>query len=156
MRLRRLGARILPSLKAVLAGWAAAMVVTLPMQIVKIVANSFGGPAVLLLSLAEGAVIWGLWGLAIAAGGWLFGFLPVVLLVPESWLLRHLRTSCALAAIFGWMVVLVEFQVWRLLLLPDHSLAVRMFTLYSLLFVVSAAVSAFVYLRLIALKRENS
>jgi hypothetical protein len=154
MKLRHLRARLLPSLKAVLAGWAAAMVVTFPMQIAKIVANSFGGPAVLLLSLAEGGVIWGLWGLALAAGGWLFGFLPVILLVPENWLLRHLRTSSALAAVVGWIVVLAEFQVWKLLL-PGHHMALRMFTLYSLLFVVYATVSAFVYLRLIALERVN-
>jgi hypothetical protein len=154
MRLRHLGARLLPSLKAVLAGWAGAMVVTFPMQIVKIVANSFGGPAVLLLSLAEGTVIWGLWGLALAAGGWFFAFLPIILLVPEDRLLRHQRRVIALAAVLAWMVILAEFRVWKLVL-PNHHIAVRMFTLYSLLFVVYATISAFAYLRLIARDREN-
>ena len=55
----------------------------------------------------------------------------------------------------GWIVVLVEFQVWKLLL-PYHWLAVRMFTLYSLLLVVYATVSAAVYLRLIAEEQGNS
>ena len=155
MRLRHLRTRIQPSLKAALAGWAAAMVVTLPMQVVKIVANSFGGPAILLLSLAEGAVVWGLWGLAIAAGVWLFGFLPIILLVPESWLLGHLRTSLILAAVFGWTVVLVEFKVWKLLV-PNHHLGVRIFTLYSLLFVVYSTASASVYLHRIAVEKRNS
>ena len=131
------------------------MVATLPMQIVKIVANSFGGPVVLLRSLAEGALIWAMWGLAVAAGGWLFGLIPVILLVPENWLLRHLRTSLALAAVFAWIAVLVEFQFWKLLL-PYYTLAVRMFALYSLLLVVYAIVSAWVYLRLIAARGGNS
>jgi hypothetical protein len=155
MKLRRWGSRIQPSLEATLAGWAAAMVATLPMQIAKIVANSFGGPGVLMWSLAEGIAIWSLWGLAIAAGGWLFGLVPVILLVSEDWMLRHLRTSVVLAALFGWMVVLVQFQVWKLLR-PYHTSEGRMFYLYSLLLVVYATVSALVYLRLIAVKREDS
>lgn len=155
MKLRPLGTRFRPSLKAVLAGWAAAMVATLPMQIAKIVANSFGGPMVLLWSLAEGTVIWGFWSLAIAAGGWLFGLVPVILLVPENWMLRHLRPSVILAAVFAWMVVLVQFQVWKLLR-PYHTSEGRIFYLYSLFLVVFAAVSGFVYLRLLALRQGNS
>jgi hypothetical protein len=155
MTLRHLRTRIGPSLIAVLAGWAAALVATLPMQIAKIWANGFGGPAILRLSLAEGTLIWTLWSLAVAAGGWLFGLVPIILLVSENWLLRHLRTSLALAAIFGWMVVLVEFQVWWLVL-PYRTLAVRLFILYSLLLVVYTAVSAAVYLRLIAARGRHS
>ena len=116
MRLRHLRTRIQPSLKAALAGWAAAMVVTLPMQFVKIVANSFGGPAT--LAAVPRRRRGGLGPVGVLQSPrecWLFGFLPIILLVPESWLLRHLRTSLILAAVFGWMVVLVEFKVWKLL-----------------------------------------
>jgi hypothetical protein len=155
MRLRHLGERMLPSLIAVLAGWAAALIVTLPMQIAKIAANSFGGPVVLLRSLAEGTLIWALWTLAVAAGGWLFGLIPVILLAPESWLLRYRRTSLVLAGLFAWIAILVEFQVWKLVL-PYYTLGVRMFTLYSLLLVVYATVSAAVYLRLIAARAGKS
>jgi hypothetical protein len=155
MRLRHLGSRIVPSLIAVLVGWAAAMLATLPMQFVKIQASTFGGPTVLHLSLAEGTLIWGLWCLAIAAGGWLFGLVPVILLVPENWLLRHRRSSLTFAATFSWIAVLVEFEAWKSLL-PYYHLAVRMFTLYSLVLVVYATVSAAVYLRLIAPKSGNS
>ncbi len=155
MRLRHLGSRIVPSLIAVLFGWAAAMVATLPMQFVKIRASAFGGPAVLRLSLAEGTLVWGLWCLGIAAGGWLFGLVPVIMLVPEDWLLRHRFSSLALAATLSWIAVLVEFEAWKALL-PYYHLAVRMFTLYSLVLVVYATVSAAVYLRLIASRGENS
>jgi hypothetical protein len=155
MTLRHLGTRIRLSLIAVVAGWAAAMVATLPMQFAKTVANTFGGPEVLLLSLVEGTIIWGLWGLAIAAGGWLFGLIPVILVVPEVWLVKHIRGTLTLAAILSWMVVLDKFEVWQLLL-PNNTLALRLFTLYSLMLVIYATVSVAVYLRLIAPKTGNS
>jgi hypothetical protein len=151
MRLRHLSDRIRPSLIAVLAGWAAAAIVTLPMQIAKILANTFGSPMVLLRSIAEGTFVWALWSLAIAAGGWAFGLLPVILLVSESWLLLHRRNSLILASILAWMVVLIEFHVWDIVY-PYYTLPVRMFTLYSLLLVIYATVSAAVYLRLTAAK----
>jgi hypothetical protein len=110
---------------------------------------------VLLRSLAEGTLIWALWTLAVAAGGWLFGLIPVILLAPESWLLRYRRTSLVLAGLFAWIAILVEFQVWKLVL-PYYTLGVRMFTLYSLLLVVYATVSAAVYLRLIAARAGKS
>ena len=129
MILRRMRTRIRPSLIAVAAGWAAAVAITLPMQFEKIVVSSTGVPGIL-PSLAEGTLIWGVWALAIAAGGWLFGLIPVIALVPEDWLRRYPRRSIAIAALLGWIVVLANFQVWKLLL-PYHTLAVRMFTLYS-------------------------
>jgi hypothetical protein len=148
MRLRQATRRMRPSLLAVAAGWAAAIAATMPMQWVKIIADAYGGLAVLLLSLSQGTLIWGVWSLAIAAGGWLFGLVPVILFVPESWLLGHRRKSIAIAAILGWTVVLAKFEIWKLVL-PYHTLALRMFVLYSLLLTVFAAVSAAVYLRLI-------
>jgi hypothetical protein len=151
MNLRDLGTRIRPSLLSVAAGWAVATAVTLPVQFAKIAGSAFGGPAAWLLSMAEGAMIWSAWALVIAAGGWLFGLIPVIALVPEKWLLRHPRTSIASAAALGWTVVLVEFEVWKLLL-PYHWLARRAFILYTLLLVVFASVSAAVYLRLIVPK----
>jgi hypothetical protein len=137
------------SLIAVAIGWAAAVVVTLPMQFVKIVANATGGPGDLLWSLAAGALIWGAWSLAIAAGGWLLGFVPLIVFVPDKWFLQHPRVSIITAAALGWMVILLEFEVWKLLQ-PYHALEVRMFTLYSLLFIVFTGVSAAVYIRLAA------
>jgi hypothetical protein len=140
-------------LLAAAAGWAAAIVVTTPMQIVKIYVNATGGPGDLLRSLAAGALIWSAWSLAIAAGGWLFGFVPLIVIVHEDWFLRYPRVSVAIAAVLGWTVVLVEFEVWKLMQ-PDHTLEVRMFTLYSLLLIVFTAVSAAVYMRLAA-KRQS-
>ena len=141
--------RIRRSLLAAAAGWAAAVVVTTPMQIVKIYVNATGGVGDLLWSLATGALIWGAWSLAIAAGGWLLGFVPLIVFVHGDWFLHYPRVSVAIAAVLGWMAVLFEFEVWKLLQ-PDHSLEVRMFTLYSLLLIVFTAVSAAVYLRLAA------
>ncbi len=149
MRLHHLRSRIRPSLIAVAVGWAAATAITLPMQFEKILVSSTGGPGPLLQSLAEGTLVWILWTLAIAAGGWLFGLIPVIAMVPENWLRSHPRRSIAIAAVFGWIVVIASFEVWKLLL-PYHTLAVRLFTLYSLLLVVFATVAAAVYLCLIA------
>jgi len=117
------------------------------MQFTKIANNATGGPASLALSCAEGTVVWGLWTLAVAAGGWLFGLLPVIAIVPESWLIQHSRAAIAIASSVGWIVVLVEFKVWKLVL-PYHSLGVRAFVLYTTLLVVYASVSAAIYLRL--------
>ncbi len=119
------------------------------MQIAKIYMNATGGPGDLLLSLAAGALIWGAWSLAIAAGGWLLGFVPLIVFIPDNWFLHYPRVSVAIAAALGWMAVLLEFEVWKLLQ-PDHSLEVRMFTLYSLLLIAFTAVSAAVYIRLAA------
>jgi hypothetical protein len=155
MNLRRAASRLGPSLIAVAAGWAAAMAVTMPFQVQKIVVSNVGDFGALLLSLAEGTGIWGAWALAIAAGGWLFGLVPVILFVPEGWLLGHPRISIGLAALLGWIVVLAQFQVWRLFE-PYHSLAVRMFIIYSLLLTVYTSFSALVYLRLMASRSEPS
>jgi hypothetical protein len=151
MKLPRIAARLPLSLIAVATGWAASMVVTLPVQYAKIAVNATGGAASFFWSLAEGTMVWGIWSLAVAAGGWLFGLVPVIAIVPESWLLRHPRSAIAVAALLGWIVVLVEFRVWELVL-PYHSLGVRAFVLYSSLLVVYASVSAAVYVRLIVPK----
>jgi hypothetical protein len=155
MRQRRLGARIRASVVAALAGWAAAVAATLPMEFAKILGNTFVGPWAMVRSLAEGLLIWGAWCLAIAAGGWLVGLVPVALLVPEERLLRHRRACVAAGAILGWIVVLLEFRAWKLLL-PYHYLQVRMFVIYSFLLVIYTTVSALVYLRWIARGRPSS
>ena len=119
MKLRHLGTRILPSLIALSrAGRVAAVARDFADgDREDVVANTFGGPWSLLLSLVEGTIIWGLWCLAIVAGGWLFGLIPVISLVPEDWLLRHRPQpgSFSQRPLAGWFV-LVKFEVWKLLL----------------------------------------
>jgi hypothetical protein len=149
MKLADLGVRIRASLIAVVTGWLTALVVTLPMQFVKIYSNAIGGPRPLLWSLVAGAWIWSVWLLAIAGGAWLFGGLPLILLVREAWLRRHPRRTIAISAFLGWSIVLYEFRIWRLLL-PDEGLAVRGFCLYSLSMIALTGVAATVYLRLLA------
>ena len=144
-----IGARVRPFLTAGATAWAAAMAVTLPMQYVKIYSNAVGGPRDLLWSLAAGTLVWGIWTLAIGAGAWLCGGLPAIAIIREEWLLLHRRWSIAIAALLGWVVVLMKFEIWRLLL-PYQTLNVRIFTLYSLLFVIFCGVSAAVYLRMVA------
>jgi hypothetical protein len=153
MKVSAVRSRIGTSLLAIAVGWAAAMLVTLPMQFVKIKVNATGGTGDLLWSLAAGTLVWGAWALIIAAGAWLLGFVPLIVMIPEGWLLGHPRVSVTLAAFLGWIVVLVRFEVWKLLL-PYQTLAVRVFTLYSLLLIVLTAVSAIVYLQLIAAKKR--
>jgi len=119
------------------------------MQFVKIYSNAFGGLRPLLWSLAAGTWIWSVWLLAIAGGAWLFGGLPLIALVPERWLRRHPFRAIAISALLGWLVVLVEFKVWKLLL-PDEGLAVRGFWLYSVSLLAIAGVGAAVYLRILA------
>jgi hypothetical protein len=144
--------RIRASLIAVGAGWLAVMIVAMPMQLVKICSGNIGGLPSLLWSFVAGALVWGWWTLAFVSGGWLCAALPLIALVRESWMLRHPQRSVGICAALGCLVVLLQFKVWELTR-PGHSLGIRMFTLYSLLLVVFPAVSAAVYLRLIARMR---
>ena len=144
-----IGARVRPFLTAGATAWAAAMAVTLPMQYVKIYSNAVGGPRDLLWSLAAGTLVWGIWTLAIGAGAWLCGGLPAIAIIREDWLLLHRRWSVAIAALLGWVVVLIRFEIWRLFL-PYRGLHVRIFTVYSLLFIIFCGVTAAVYLHLVA------
>ena len=77
------------------------------------------------------------------------------MVVPEDWLLRHPRWAVAAAGLGGWVAVLIKFEVWRSVQ-PYHHLAVRMFSLYSLLLIVFTSVSAGVYLRVIARKKSQA
>jgi hypothetical protein len=52
------------------------------------------------------------------------------------------------------MVVLLRFDIWHLFQ-PYYNLAVRIFALYSLLLVLFSAISAAVYLRLLARLRAD-
>ncbi len=90
MKLRQLGERLRPSLIAVLAGWASGDDRNLAhadssrsRQIASVVRWFCFG-------LLPRARWFGPFGrLAVAAGGWLLGLIPVILLVPEDWLLGH-------------------------------------------------------------------
>ena len=154
MKRLNLGSRVRTSLLAAAAGWAAAMAATLPMQFVKIAVNATGGPWDLLWSLAAGAMTWGAWSIAIGAGAWFLEFVPLIVVVPERWLLRHPRWAVVAAGLGGWGAVLIRFEVW-LLLQPYHYLAVRVFSLYSILLIVFTSVSTGVYLRVIARKKPQ-
>jgi hypothetical protein len=149
MRPAAAGLRIRASLIAVAAGWIAALVATLPMQFVKIYGNAFGGLRPLLWSLAAGTWIWSVWLLAIAGGAWLFGGLPLIAMVRESWLRSHPFRAIVISALLGWSIVLVKFKVWKLLL-PDEGLSVRGFCLYSLTMIALTGVATAVYCRRLA------
>jgi hypothetical protein len=155
MKALNLGSRVRASLLAAAAGWAAAMAATLPIQFAKIAVNATGAPWDLLWSLAAGAMTWGAWSIAIGAGAWFLEFVSLIMVIPERWLLRHPRWAVVAAGICGWLAVLIKFEVWRLLQ-PYHYLAVRMFSLYSILLIVFTSVSAGVYLRLIAQKKSQA
>ena len=147
-------ARVRASVLAAGVGWAAAMVVTLPLALFKVWTesvvwtNSAGGWRLRLWSLGAGAGIWFGWTLAIIFGAWLVGGLPAIALVREDWLLRHKRLSVLLSAAMAELVVLVRFQFWRWFL-PESYFDPWLLTLYSLLLVVFAVTVAGVYLRLI-------
>lgn len=147
MKLATLGARLRASIVATAVGWAAAVAATLPMQIHEIASNPAGGWRAIAWSLSAGTLVWLVWTLAIAAGGWLGGALPVTLFVPEGWLLRHRRPAIAMSAAIGWVVVLIQFQVWYVYK-PDYSINRWLLTLYSLLLTVFSGVTAAVYLRI--------
>ena len=149
MNLNAMGVKFRAALTAGATAWAAAMIVTLPIQFVKIYSNALGGTRELLWSLAAGTLVWGVWTLTFTGLVLLFGGVPLIATVREGWLLRHRRGSVAIAALLGWVVVLVKFEVWRLLL-PYQALNVRIFTLYSLLFVIFCGVTTAVYLHIMA------
>jgi hypothetical protein len=141
------GEKFWASIVAAAAGWLATVAATMPMQIYEICTNALGGLRPLLWSLGAGTLIWCIWTFIIAAGAWLLGGMPVALVVPEEWLLRHRWQAIAIGGVLAWLVVLVRFEVWDLLR-PDHAFSPWLFTLYSLLLVVFAVATAAVYLRL--------
>ncbi|AXC15250.1 hypothetical protein ACPOL_6006 [Acidisarcina polymorpha] len=132
---------------AVFLGWASAIVVTLPIVLVRMLGNRDGGLQPLTASLCWGAAVWLAWTLPIAGLGWLCGMLPAALLLREEWLLSNQKRTIWLSAALGWTAVLVEFKVWRLVY-PDTGLGVYLFTLYSLLLVILATVATAVYMSL--------
>ncbi len=153
MRFLWTGEKVRASLAASAAGWVTAMLVTLPMQAYKIVVNSNGGLRPLLWSLGAGMLVWFVWTLPVAAGGWLVVGLPVVAFVREEWLLKHRWLAIGTGTMLAWLIVLVEFRVWRLLTAdPPHNY--RMLILYSLLFAGFAAGTASVYLWLLERMRR--
>src|SRR5271168_4190203 len=149
MKLAAVKLRVRASLIAVAVAWATAVIVTLPMQFVKIYSNAIDGPRAFLLSLCAVTLIWCAWSLAIASLAWLGGGLPVIAIVRECWLLRHHRRAIVISGALGWAVVLFKFQIWKQLL-PDEGFAIRGFILYTLLLVVFTGAAAAVYLRLVA------
>ncbi len=144
-----IGARIRASVVAALAGWAAAMAATLPMQFYKIYADRFGDLRSLLWSLGAGMLVWLAWTLAIAAVAWLIVCLPVIAVVREAWLLRHRRAVVASAGALGCAAVMAMTGTWKVFT-PEYSFHPRLFTLYTLLLTVFASIASWVYLRLVA------
>jgi hypothetical protein len=146
-------ARVAASAIAVAAGWAAAAAVTLPMQWFRMCGNADGGLRPMPYSLAAGALVWLGWTLAIACGAWALAGLPAAVLLPHSWLAQHRRWFVAASASLAWVVVLIRFETWKLLI-PGHGLSPWLFSLYSLLLVVFAWVTAVAYPRLLE-RRDN-
>jgi hypothetical protein len=148
MNLRVIGTRLRLAVLAAAGGWLAAFAVTLPMQLLGIYHRADGDLRGMGTSLLMGALVWAVWSLALAGAILCCGGLPVLLIVRERWLFSHRRRAVALAALGGWAAVLVQFQIWRIVV-PDHLLDYWLFSLYSLLFVIFTAVTATLYLRLV-------
>ena len=148
MTLTGLAVRVRASILAMLAGWLTAFLATMPMQVFQIVQNNLGGLRSLLWSLAAGMYVWLIWTLIIAAGGWLLGCVPAVLVIPEKWLLRRRRWVLAASAIMACAAVMTLTRTWRFFS-PDYTFHPWLFSLYTLLLLVFAVVTAAAYLRLI-------
>jgi hypothetical protein len=146
MNYRAAGLRIRASGFAIVAGWAAAVVVTLPMQVFQIITNDLDGRRSLLWSLAAGILIWLGWTLWIAAMGWALVCLPAIAILREKWLLRHRRAVTAGSAALALLTAITEFTSWRFFT-PAFTFHPWMFSLYALLLTVFAATTAAVYLR---------
>jgi len=152
MNLRHIGTRLRSAVIAAIGGWLAAFAVTLPMQLLGIYHRADGDLRGMGISLIMGALIWVAWSLAVVGAILCCGGLPILVIVREQWLLAHRRRAVALAGFGGWVAVLAEFQVWRLVV-PDHLLNYWLFSLYSLLFIVFASVTAALYLRFVSRMR---
>ena len=124
------------------------------MILLRMYANRDGGLRPLEYSLSSGAMIWFLWTLPMAAAEWLFGILPAALFLHEDWLLKHRKRVLWASAFLGWMPALVKFKVWGLVF-PDRSLSGWLFSLYSLIQVMTPLVAAMVYLRWTASKAHQ-
>jgi len=132
--------------KAALCGWLAAFAVTLPMQLLGIYHRADGDLRGIGVSLLTGTLIWTGWSLTLAAAIFCCGGLPLLAILREPWLLAHRRRAITLAGLAGWAAVLIEFQIWRIVV-PDHLLNYWLFSLYSLTFVLFTTVTAALYLK---------
>jgi len=145
--------RILRSFIAAISGWITAFLVTLPLQAIRILANTGSDAHLFAADLRLGALVWAAWTLSIAGVAWVCGCLPVAVFVPVKWLREHPSKSLALAAAAAWIVVLVRFEIWSLLG-PEPYMNFWLFWLYSLFFVAFAITTELVYLRTLAGSRS--
>jgi hypothetical protein len=116
--------------------------------------DRLGGWRQLLWSLAAGAGTWLTWTFAIVSLAWLCAGVPLVLLVRESWLLRHRTLTVAISLAGAALVLTDKFQLW-FLLRPAYWTEPWLLLLYALLLLVFAAAATTAYLRLIARRLES-
>ena len=144
MRLLRLRSATL----AVLLGWAAGFLVTSPFQIVEVLRNSGSNLPLLLSALGYGFVVWIMITIAGVAAAWGCILLPIVLLVPPSWLLGHRRAVMVTGMCLSVLAVSYMVHVWTHFY--HDGIGLMNFEIYAGFAVAFSGVTAYCYLRFLA------
>jgi hypothetical protein len=145
------GARIRSLALAAVAGWLSGALITTPIQLVELVRNTAGDLRLMLVSLALGLILWGIWTLAIALVGLALAGLPIALWASPTWLLRHRVAIIAVSAAVGLAVPLAKFRAWDWLK-PEPFYDLPLIAMYGIFASVFAAVTALLYLRMLQKK----
>jgi hypothetical protein len=118
-----------------LVGWLAGLLASAPAMMVIGWRDSEHDPKIFFATLGFGLLAWAGWTLLLVAASWLLFVLPIALLVPPAFLLRHrarvllLTTFLALVVVFTKMYVYQDAAASRVILrfvlyMPYGALAV--------------------------------
>jgi len=134
--------------QATLLGWAAGLIVTLPLQIVEGLRSTGPNFRLLIAALGYGFALWLLITFAGVAIAWVCVVFPVSLFVHERWLLEH-RTGVIMGSICAG-VAAASCKVAVLGQLEHDGIGLMNFWIYACFAVVFAGTAAYSYLRFLA------
>jgi len=149
MRLLRLRKATL----AVLLGWAAGFIVTSPFQIVEVLRNSGSNLPLLLSALGYGFLVWMMITMAGVTVVWGGILLPIALLVPPPWLLRHRRVEIGSCMCLSVIAVSYMVHVWTHFY--HDGIGLMNFEIYAGFAAAFSGVTAYCYLRFLARESKN-
>lgn len=141
--------RVALSLPAVLAGWFAAAVLTLPFPAWELLRNA--APHERVATLAEGSGVWLGFTLLLAGVVWLVLVIPIALLVPARFLIRHrLWLGCGGSMLAVWLITR-RLGTWSAFFNPEleNPLLSSMLQMYLVFILIFAFSTAFAYSRLL-------
>jgi len=107
-----LAGRIRVALLASLLGWVAALITSIPFQIVETVRNAGGDGRMLAYELVMVLAMWSVLTFVMAVYWCGFFLIPVVWLFSAGWVLRHRQLWLCVTPAFGVVLMAARLHVW--------------------------------------------